>query len=79
MPKTSIYYPPIGISGAALVGKDTLCNLFIEYFKKLYKNELLDQKKTNELEGYMTNTIFENWLRPGIPSDVILVPTIAIL
>jgi hypothetical protein len=37
MPKTSIYYPPIGISGAALVGKDTLCNLFIEYFKKLHK------------------------------------------
>lgn len=43
------------------------------FFKKLYKDELLDQEKTKELEGFMTNTIFEDWLRPGIPSDLILV------
>jgi hypothetical protein len=36
MHKSSFSYPPIGISGAALVGKDTLCNLFIEYFKNLH-------------------------------------------
>jgi hypothetical protein len=36
MPKTSFYYPPIGISGAALVGKDTLCNLFVDYFKNIH-------------------------------------------
>ncbi len=43
------------------------------FFKKLYKNELLSEKDTKELEGYMTNTIFEKWLRPGIPDDLVLV------
>jgi len=33
MPKTSIYYPPIGISGAALVGKDTFCSCLSMYFE----------------------------------------------
>lgn len=40
------------------------------FFKKLYKNELLNEKDTKELEGFMTNTAFENWLRLGIPSDI---------
>lgn len=43
------------------------------FFKKLHNQELLDENKTKELEGYMTNTIFEDWLRPGIPSDITLV------
>ena len=43
------------------------------FFKKLYKNELLNEKDTKELEGYMTNTIFENWLRPGIPENIVVV------
>lgn len=43
------------------------------FFKKLYKNELLDDQKTKELEEYMTDTIFEDWLRPGIPSEIKLV------
>ncbi|EKE05716.1 MAG: hypothetical protein ACD_19C00182G0044 [uncultured bacterium] len=43
------------------------------FFKKLYKNELLNEVDTKELEGYMTNTIFEDWLKPGIPKDITLV------
>jgi len=43
------------------------------FFKKLHDNELLSVEKTKELEGYMTDTIFEDWLRPGIPSDLKLV------
>jgi len=43
------------------------------FFKKLYKNELLGSEKTKELESYMTNTIFEDWLRPGIPANFQLV------
>lgn len=43
------------------------------YFKKLYKNELLNRDETNELEDYMTDTNFENWIRPGIPDDITLV------
>lgn len=43
------------------------------FFKKLYNNELLDIVKTKELEGYMTDTIFEDWLRSGIPADIKLI------
>lgn len=43
------------------------------FFKKLYKKELLNEEDTKELEGYITNTIFEDFLRPGIPSDITLV------
>jgi hypothetical protein len=43
------------------------------FFKKLHKNELLEDNDTKELEGYMTDTIFENWLRLGIPSNLKLV------
>lgn len=43
------------------------------FFKKLYKNELLTVEKTKELEDFMTDTNFEDWLRPGIPSNLKLV------
>ncbi len=43
------------------------------FFKKLYKEELLNNEKTKKLEGYMTDTIFEDWLRPGIPTEITLV------
>jgi beta-lactamase class A len=43
------------------------------FFKKLYINELLTVEKTKELEDFMTDTNFEDWLRPGIPSDLKLV------
>lgn len=43
------------------------------FFKKLYVGELLDDFKTGELLDYMTDTIYEDWLRPGIPEDIKLV------
>lgn len=43
------------------------------FFKKLFKYELLNEKDTKELEEFMTNTAFEDWLRPGIPSEIILI------
>ncbi len=43
------------------------------FFKKLYKGELLNDKDTEELKSFMTDTIFENWLRPGIPENIGLV------
>jgi hypothetical protein len=33
MPETPIYYPPIGIAGAALVGKDTFCSCLSWHFE----------------------------------------------
>jgi len=43
------------------------------FFKKLYKNELLSRDQTKDLETYMTDTNFENWIRPGIPEDITFV------
>jgi len=40
MPKTPIYYPPIGISGAALVGKDTFCSCLSMYFELKSQNKI---------------------------------------
>lgn len=40
------------------------------FFKKLYKNEILDKEKSDKLIEFMTDTIFESWLRLGIPSDI---------
>ncbi len=40
------------------------------FFKKLYLNELLNRDDSTLLQSYMTDTIFGNWLRSGIPSEV---------
>jgi energy-coupling factor transporter ATP-binding protein EcfA2 len=37
MPKDTIYYPPIGIAGAAGVGKDTLCTALTGFLKIKYR------------------------------------------
>jgi len=67
------YITELGMSKTSLSENKTTPEEIGVFFKKLYKNELLSVDDTNELEGYMTNTIFENWLRPGIPSDIRLV------
>ncbi len=43
------------------------------FFKKLHKGELLNAEDTKNMESYMTDTVFENWLRPGIPENISLV------
>lgn len=40
------------------------------FFKKLYKNEILNKEKTDEFLGFLTDTSFEQWLRQGIPSEI---------
>lgn len=44
-----------------------------QFFKKLYQNEILNEEDSKLLQSYMTDTIFENWLRLGIPSEYELV------
>ena len=43
------------------------------FFVKLYKNEILKEDDTKELTSFMTNTIFEVWLKPGLPTGVTLI------
>lgn len=63
----------LGMANTSLSDNQTTPEEIGIFFKKLYKNELLNEEETKELEDYMTNTIFENWLKPGIPDDIILV------
>ena len=63
----------LGMSNTSLSENKTTPEEIGMFFKKLYKNEILDEKDSNTLMGFMTDTIFENWLRPGIPSEIKLV------
>lgn len=42
------------------------------FFKKLYNKELLSEKYTNLLLQYLTDTIYEDWLTPGVPEGVVV-------
>lgn len=63
----------LGMSKTSLSENKTTPEEVGIFFKKLYKNELMNKEDTKELEGFMTNTIFEQWLRPGIPENITFV------
>lgn len=63
----------LGMSKTSLSENKTTPEEVGIYFKKLYKNELMNKEDTKELESFMTDTIFEEWLRPGIPKNITLV------
>ena len=63
----------LGMVNTSLVENLTTPEEIGMFFTKLHKNELFDESDTNEFEGYMTDTIFEDWLRPGIPENIRLV------
>ena len=39
------------------------------FFKKLWGNQIVSQASRDEILGYMTDTIYENWLVKGIPEE----------
>lgn len=39
-------------------------------YQRLWNGELIGSKDKEELLNFLTNTIYENWITPGIPSDV---------
>lgn len=63
----------LGMPNTSLSENETTPEEMGIFFKKLYKKELLSSSDTKELQGFMTDTIFEDWLRPGIPQDIKLV------
>lgn len=63
----------LGMSKTSLSENTTTPEEMGIFFKKLYKNELMGSKDTKELQSFMTDTIFEEWLKPGIPEDIKLV------
>jgi len=63
----------LGMSNTSLSENLTTAEEVGRFFKKLYSNEILSSEDSKLLQGYMTDTIFENWLRLGIPSEYKLV------
>lgn len=78
MLKDQIFYPPIGISGAARAGKDTLCRALIRYFntldiKAVRKSIAGDSVKTDlkdvlldkfSIDAFTENTETKEFMRP---------------
>lgn len=62
----------LGMSSTSLEENKTTPEDVGVFFKKLYSRELLSNKYTNLFFGYLTDTIFEQWLRPGIPDDIVV-------
>jgi len=78
MPKHQFSYPPIGISGAARAGKDTLCRALIRHFNRInmkavrksiagdaVKSDLFDVLMDNfELDAFTEITEEKEFMRP---------------
>lgn len=60
----------LGMNHTSLSENETTPEEIGIFFKKLYLNEILDKGDSKLLQNYMTDTIFENWLRAGIPSNI---------
>ncbi|MEK7168494.1 MAG: serine hydrolase [Patescibacteria group bacterium] len=60
----------LGMNHTSLSENETTPEEIGIFFKKLYLNEILNNEDSKLLQNYMTDTIFENWLRAGIPSDI---------
>lgn len=60
----------LGMSHTSLSENETTPEEIGIFFKKLYLNEILNNEDSKLLQNYMTDTIFENWLRAGIPSNI---------
>lgn len=63
----------LGMPNTSLSENETTPEEIGIFFKKLYNDELLNIEHTKEFQSFMTETNFENWLRPGIPDDIELV------
>ncbi|MFZ3301304.1 MAG: serine hydrolase [Microgenomates group bacterium] len=60
----------LGMSHTSLSENETTPEEIGIFFKKLYLNEILNIEDSLLFQSYMTDTIFENWLRSGIPTDI---------
>ena len=60
----------LGMSHTSLSENQTTPEDVGLFFKKLFLNEILNKDDSKLLQNYMTDTIFEKWLRAGIPEEI---------
>lgn len=64
------YISSLGMSETSLEKNLTTPSDIGLFFKKLYNNEIINEKDKDELLGFLTDTVFEDWLAGGIPKEV---------
>jgi len=60
----------LGMSHTSLSENQTTPEDVGIFFKKLFLNDILNKEDSKLLQNYMTDTIFEKWLRAGIPEEI---------
>ncbi len=60
----------LGMTHTSLSENETTPEEIGIFLKKLYLNENLDKDSSELLQSYMVDTIFEKWLRLGIPEEI---------
>jgi beta-lactamase class A len=60
----------IGMTATSLAENTTSPQDVGRYFQKLWGGELVSQNDRDEILGYLTDTIYENWLAAGVPENV---------
>lgn len=68
--KVEMEIKEIGMNSTSLKDNTTTPEDVGMFFKKLYNRQFLSEKYTDLFFEYLTDTIYEDWLRPGIPSDI---------
>jgi beta-lactamase class A len=57
----------IGMKDTSLKENETTPSDIALFFKKLWNGEIINNSHKEEILGYLTNTIYENWIVAGIP------------
>jgi beta-lactamase class A len=68
--KVNAFMKAVGMNDTSIENNETTPHDIGIFFHKLYQGEIVSAKSRDEILGYLTKTIYENWLVAGIPSDV---------
>lgn len=60
----------IGMNSTNINTGDTTPSDMAGLLQKLWNGDLVNQGDRNEILGYLTNTIYENWIAAGVPKNV---------
>jgi hypothetical protein len=61
MPNHQFSYPPIGISGAARAGKDTLCRALIRHFNRINMNAVRKSIAGDQVKSDLFDVLMDNF------------------
>jgi len=60
----------IGMTKTSLAENTTTPQDIGLFFKKLWKKEIVSDDSRDEILGFITDTIYENWIVAGVPDDI---------